>query len=110
MIKRAESINYPMVFYSRPKGTYTGKKETEKVMLDFYVVEAMLGANKYKVKVNINGEEDHLLDTWQPYYIEGLPMGTNTVTLTLLDPKGEVVEAPYNPISREFELKADALE
>ncbi len=110
MIKLAESINYPMVFYSRPKGTYVGKKNTDKVMLDFYVVEAELAPNKYKVKANINGEEDHILDKWQPYYIEGLPMGKNTVTLTLLDRKGEVVDAPFNPVTREFELKADALE
>jgi len=106
MMKTMESINFPMVFYSRPKGTYTGKAETDKVMLDFYVVEAELGPNKYKVKANINGEEDHILDTWQPYYIENLPMGKNTVTLTLLDSKGEVVDAPYNPVTREFELKA----
>ena len=110
MIKKAESINFPMIFYSRPKGTYVGKKETEKVMLDFYVVEATLGSDKYKVKVNINGEEDHILDTWQPYYIEGLPMGKNTVTLTLLDPAGKVVNAPFNPVFRDFELKADPLE
>lgn len=110
MIRQAESINYPMIFYSRPKGTYVGKKETDKVMLDFYVVEATLGPNNYKVKVDINGEEEHLLDAWQPYYIEGLPMGKNTITLTLLDPKGEVVDTPYNPVTREFELKADELQ
>jgi hypothetical protein len=110
MIRKAESINFPMIFYSRPKGTYVGKKETDKVMLDFYVVEAMLGPDKYKVKVNINGEEDIILDSWQPYYIEGLPMGKNTVTLTLLDPAGKVVNAPFNPVFRDFELKADPLE
>ncbi len=111
-MKTAESINFPMLFYSRPKGTYVGKKNTEKVMLDFYVIEAELGdgPNQYKVKANINGEEDHILDKWQPYYIEGLPMGKNTITLTLLDSKGAVVNAPFNPVSREFELKADALE
>ncbi len=110
MMKKAESINFPMIFYSRPKGTYIGKKNTDKVMLDFYIVETTLGPNGNKVKVNINGEEDHLLDKWQPYYIEGLPMGKNTITLTLVDNNGEVVNAPYNPVVREFELKADALE
>lgn len=110
MMKVAESINFPMVFYSRPKGNYVGKANTDKVMLDFYVVEAELGDDKYKVKATINGEESHLLDKWQPYYIEGLPMGKNTVTLTLLDEKGAEVNAPYNPVTREFTLAADPTE
>lgn len=109
-MKTSESINFPMLFYSRPKGTYVGKANTDKVMLDFYVIEAELGPDKFKVKANINGEEDHILDKWQPYFIEGLPMGKNTITLTLLDAKGEVVDAPYNPVTREFELKKDELE
>ncbi len=109
-MKTSESINFPMVFYSRPKGTYVGKANTDKVMLDFYVIEAELAPNKYKVKANINGKEDHILDKWQPYYIEGLPMGKNTITLTLIDSKGNPVEAPHNPVTREFELKADGLE
>lgn len=108
--KKFESINAPMLFYSRPKGAYVGKKNTDKVMLDFYVINAELGAKGYKVKANINGEEDHILEEWKPFYIEGLPMGKNTITLTLLDKDGNAVDAPFNPVSREFELKADALE
>lgn len=98
----------PMLFYSRPKGAYTGKAETEKVMLDFYLINASLG-KQYKVKADINGEE-HIIDTWQPYYIEGLPMGENTITLTLLDAAGNAVDAPLNPVSRTFTLQADPVE
>lgn len=101
-------IEKPMLFYSRPKGTYVGKKDTEKVMLDFYPVNARLG-EKYRVKATINGEE-HILDKWQPYYITGLPMGKNTITLTLINAEGNPVETPLNPVTREFELKADPLE
>ena len=97
-----------MLFYSRPKGTYTGKANTDKVMLDFYLANLALG-NDYKVKANINGEE-HMIDTWQPYYIEGLPMGENNVTLTLVDGEGKKVEAPLNPVSRTFTLEADPME
>lgn len=103
-----EDVTGPMVFYSRPKGTYTGEKDTKKVMLDFYLANATLGSN-YKVKADINGEE-HMIDAWQPYYIEGLPMGDNTITLTLVDGEGRTVDTPLNPVSRTFKLEADPME
>ena len=105
---KSEPITNPTLFYSRPKGTYVGKANTDKVMLDFYVLNATLG-NDYKVKAEINGEESHIIK-WQPYYIEGLPMGENTITLTLLDANGNVVDSPINPVSRTFTLKADPVE
>lgn len=104
-ITESSPIQEPMLFYSRPKGTYTGKAETEKVMLDFYLVNVTLGED-FKVKADINGEE-HLLDKWQPYYIEGLPMGENTITLTLVDKDGNPVQSPLNPVSRTFTLQED---
>ncbi len=104
-ITSAEDITTPMLFYSRPKGTYTGEKDTKKVMLDFYLSNVTLGS-EYMVKADINGEE-HMVDTWQPYYIEGLPMGENTITLTLVDKEGNVVDAPLNPVSRTFTLQAE---
>lgn len=108
-MKASESINEPMLFYSRPKGTYTGTSETKKVMLDFYIINLMLG-DDYKVKANINNEEVHMIDKWQPYYIEGLPIGKNTIELTLVDGDGNTVDTPLNPVTREFELVADQLE
>ncbi len=107
-ITEFEEVEMPMVFYSRPKGTYIGKANTDKVMLDFYVANAELG-NGFKVKADINGKE-HVLDKWQPYYIEGLPMGENTITLTLVNDEGVKIEAPLNPVTRTFTLKADPVE
>lgn len=104
----SEPITTPTLFYSRPKGTYVGKANTDKVMLDFYLLNVDLGSD-YSVKAEINGET-HTLDKWQPYYIEGLPVGENTVTLTLLDKAGNVVDSPINPVSRTFTLKADPVE
>lgn len=100
-----EDITQPMLFYSRPKGAYVGAGETAKVMLDFYLVNAQLG-DQYQVKADINGET-HMIDTWQPYYIEGLPIGENTITLTLVDAAGNPVQTPLNPVTRKFELKED---
>ncbi len=107
-IAETEDISVPMLFYSRPKGTYTGKAETEKVMLDFYLVNATLGT-QYKVKAEINGEE-HMIDSWQPYYVEGLPMGENTIKLTLVDTQGNMVDTPLNPVTRTFTLQEDPAE
>ena len=107
-ITNADIISEPVLFYSRPKGTYVGDKATKKVMLDFYLVNSSLVPN-YKVKVEINGEE-HIVNKWQPYYIEGLPMGENTVKLTLLDGDSNPAKAPMNPVSRTFTLKADPAE
>lgn len=98
-----EEITDPMLFYSRPKGTYVGNKETENVMLDFYPVNAPLG-EQYQVRVNINGEE-FTVDEWKPYYIQGLPMGESTVTLTLMA-GDSIVDAPLNPTRRTFTLEA----
>ena len=96
-------ITEPMLFYSRPKGTYVGKKETENVMLDFYPVNAELG-EEYQVRANINGEE-FLIDEWKPYFIQGLPLGESTVTLTLMQ-GDSVLDVPLNPVRRTFTLEA----
>ncbi len=107
-IVKAEDTKEPMLFYSRPKGTYVGKANTEKVMLDFYLanIEDM---NKYRVRAEINGEI-HQLSQWQPYLIEGLPLGENTIELTLLDDQGAVVKTADTPVKRTFTLKADPVE
>lgn len=99
------NIKDPVLFYSRPKGTYVGK-DTKKVMLDFYLINADLEGQAYKVYADINGER-HLISKWQSYYIEGLPMGENTITLTLVYNSGEKVDAKLNPVTRTFTLKAD---
>ena len=102
------AVHEPMVFYSRPKGTYKGKAQTEKVMLDFYMVNAEM-KDGYRVLADINGER-HVLDTWQPFYIEGLPIGENSITLTLVDEKGRLMDTPLNPVTRKFTLEQDPLE
>ena len=106
---KATPISDPMLFYSRPKGTYTGKKNTENVMLDFYPVNAPLGAGEYQVKAVVNGKEEFMIDSWQPYFLKNLPMGENTVELTLMK-DGEAVDTPLNPVTRTFTLAEDPAE
>ena len=92
-----EPIEGMMLWYSRPKGVYIGKEETERVMLDFYLKDVRLG-EEFAVKADINGEV-HSINRWQPYYIDGMPLGKNTITLTLVDNQGKTVDIPNNPVS-----------
>ena len=89
------------MFYSRPKGLYTGD-DTKKVMLDFYLVNTDLSA--HKVEADINGQK-FTIDKWQPYYMEGLPEGENKITLTLVDSTGQPVKNAFNPVTRTFTLE-----
>lgn len=102
-------IEEAMLFYSRPKGTYVGKANTERVMLDFFLINADLG-DDYRVKIEINDEQEFVVDDWKPYYIEGLPMGDNRVKLTLINAAGEPYDIPLNPVERVFTLKEDPAE
>jgi len=101
----AVDIKTPMLFYSRPKGTYAGKKATENVMLDFYPVNAELSADGFYVEASVNGGPGMKITEWQPYFLKGLPMGENTVKLSLMK-DGELVDTPLNPVSRTFTLEA----
>lgn len=98
-------ITEPILFYSRPKGTYSGTKETEKVMLDFYPINSDIGTT-HKIIAIINKEE-HEITKWQPYYITGLPLGENTVSLSLVDMDGNKISAAHNPVTRTFTLRGD---
>lgn len=95
------------LFYSRPKGTYTGD-DTKKVMLDFYLVNTNIEASGKKVRATINTADGNtaevLITKWQPYFIEGLPMGENSITLELIDADGNPVATPYTPVTRTFTL------
>ena len=96
-------LSQPMLFYSRPKGDYTGAG-TNKILFDFFPVNADLGAGKYSVKLTINNNMEFEFDTWQPYYVEGLPMGENTFKIDLIDDQGNVVTGPVTSATRTFTL------
>jgi hypothetical protein len=98
-------LSQPMLFYSRPKGTYTGEG-TETVLFDFYLVNTEIGPDGNKVRVTVNGNEEFTVDEWQPYVLEGLPMGENTVQIELIDSEGNLVDSPFNSETRTFTLEA----
>jgi hypothetical protein len=99
----AYDLTQPMLFYSRPKGEYTGT-DTEKVLFDFYLHNVTLSENGMHVKLTVNGTSSFEFDTWQPYVIEGLPAGENTFDISLLDAEGNEVNMDINSTSRTFTL------
>lgn len=90
------------LFYSRPKGEYTGE-DTKRIMLDFYLVNTALSPEGNKVKATINGTE-FMISKWVPYFIEGLPMGENTFKLELINKEGNIIEGPFNTVERTITL------
>ncbi len=106
-ITKSAAVSEPMLFYSRPKGNYVGKAETDKVMLDFFLVNTTLSPDGNKVKILINDTTEFTVDVWQPYYLEGLPIGENKIKLTLVDKDGNPVQTPLNPVERVFTLVDD---
>ncbi len=96
-------LNAPHLFYSRPKGSYKGA-DAKKLLLDFYLVNADLSADGYKVRATLNGTE-FMLTTWSAYVVEGLPMGDVDVKLELLDANGNSVKSPFNPAERTVTLE-----
>ena len=86
------------LFYSRPKGTYKGV-DTEKLLLDFYLVNTNLSSSGNKVKATIQDTE-FIIEEWAPYYIEGLPKGEIKIKLELIDSSGNLVDSPFNPSNR----------
>lgn len=109
MLEKMETPKTPMLFYSRPKGDYLAK-DTSNVLLDFYPVNAALGAD-YKVKAEIKNETNgktasFTINNWKANFLEGLGTGTITVNLILEDKNGSPVAGDYGSVSRTIHLAA----
>jgi hypothetical protein len=98
------NLNAPLLTYSRPKGTYASGEDS-KVLLDFFVSNATLDSNKYKVKVWVDTTAMPDIVKWQPYYITGLAKGEHTVKLQLIAPDGSVVPGTYNSPSGKITIE-----
>ena len=91
-------LNNEFLFYSRPKGTYKGK-DTEKLLLDFYLINTAISPEGNKVKATINDTE-FIITEWAPYYLQGLPKGEIKIKLELINSEGKLVDSPFNPSER----------
>ena len=92
-----------LLFYSRPKGNYIGA-DTEKILLDFFLINTKLSVDGNRIKVTIMNKE-FIIYEWAPYYIEGLPNGEIYIKLELQDSNGELINSPFNPSERSFTIE-----
>ncbi len=93
----------PTLIYSRPKGEYVGK-DTENLLLDFFVLNTTLSESGNKVRATVNGEE-FMITEWAPHVVKGLPMGEVTIELELLDAEGNLIPGPFNKVKRTVMFK-----
>lgn len=93
----------PTLIYSRPKGEYVGK-DTENLLLDFFLLNTTLSADGNKVRATINGQE-FMITEWAPYVIKGLPKGEVSIKLELLDSDGSLIPGGFNEVTRTVTLK-----
>ena len=101
----------PLLTYSRPKGENRFKDDPRGLMLDFYVSNANIGINDYKVKYTLNGKDPRILTSWQPVWWkwEELAPGDYTILLELLDKNNKPVpfkvgNTDYNRTERKFKI------
>ena len=100
-------VSGPTLVYSRPKGTYVkAKGETEKVLLDFYLLNTKLSLEGNKIRATIDGRE-FLLTKWAPYIIEGLEIKDISIRLELVDANGILIPGPFNRVERTIKLTQD---
>ncbi len=97
------TMESPTLIYSRPKGQYTGK-DTEQILLDFFVLNTKLSKEGNKVRAKINNKEFTITE-WVPHVIKGLPMGEVTIQLELIDASGNLIPGPFNKVTRTVTLK-----
>ena len=93
----------PHLFYSRPKGTYVGP-DTEKLLLDFYLINTTISPDGNKVRATVNGTV-FLIDEWAPYVLEGLGKGEVVIKLELIDKDGNLIDGPFNATERKVTLE-----
>lgn len=100
------NLKQPYLFYSRPKGIYTGE-DTKNILLDFYLVNTRISPTGNKVRVTIDNQHIFTVNKWCPYLIEGLAIGDHTVKLELLDVKNKRIANPLLPVERKFSIQVN---
>lgn len=90
---KSQNLPYVKIVYNSPKGSFS-IKETDKILLDFVLVNTKLEKDANQVRVTFDNNKVFLIDTWQAYYIEGAELGEHTVKLELLDATGKLIDTP----------------
>ncbi|MFO0683301.1 MAG: hypothetical protein U0234_14685 [Sandaracinus sp.] len=90
----------PLLTFSRPKGCNPAGTH---VLLDFFVANAELGTDSYRVRYTLDGTSG-LITSWEPHWLENLGEGDHTIRLELLDMAGNPVPGMFNDTTRTFSV------
>ena len=104
----------PLLTLSEPRTEVRWKEDPRGVLIDFYVINATLSQNEYKVKYTINNKKTELLNRWEPVWLkwEQLAPGDCKLAFELLDKDNKPVPfnvggKDYNKIERTFRILAE---
>lgn len=92
---QTDELSKPYLTYNEPSDQIRYKEEVP-ILLDFYLSNCDLSPDGYKVRLSVDGKNQRILTSWQPYYIYGLPKGTHTVLLELIDSSKKAVPGLFN--------------
>jgi hypothetical protein len=94
-------LSKPFLTYNEPSDEMP-LTEDKPILLDFYICNAELSSDGYKVRLTIDGKVNRVISSWQPFYIYGLKKGKHTVRLELLDQENVLVPGTFNDVKRTF--------
>ncbi len=97
------NLSQPYLTYNEPSG-YLKLTERQPVLLDFYLSNAELSKDGYKIRLTIDKNIKRILTAWTPYYIYGLRNGKHTIRLELINRNGDKVPGEFNDIQRTFKI------
>ena len=109
-VQEMDTPTEPMLFYSRPKGNYVGKKNTDNLLFDFFLYNTTIGENGNHVLARIKGSEvdtTMVITNWESYFLNNMPLGKQSIELTLVDKDGNKVEGAMTNVTREYTLAAE---
>lgn len=95
----AMDLSQPYLTYNEPSGLMPLTSD-KPILLDFYISNAELSSDGYKVRLTIDGKVNQTLTSWQPYYIYGLKRGRHTIRLELLDSENKRVSGLFNDVKQ----------
>lgn len=95
----AMDLSGPYITYNEPSD-HMPLEEGRPILLDFYLCNAELSSDGYKVRLTIDGKVNRTITSWQPYYIYGLKKGKHTLRLELLDSHNDRVPGLFNDVQQ----------
>lgn len=102
-INEKMNLSFPYITYNEPSGFFK-LNQKDPVLLDFYLSNAILSEDGYKVRVTIDKNIKRILTKWAPYYIYGLKRGKHTIRLELVDKNLKVIPGFFNDTMRSFNI------